>query len=77
VVSGGLYLFTMTLKEIITEEIYACGGGWQVEGSADTLVDKIEEIATDFLVWVFEDYDNRANKSANDLWQQFKIQKGL
>jgi len=69
----------MNLVEQIKQEIYTCGGGFQVQETAERLAESVQETSTDFLLWYIEAniVPETDPRSIYDLWREFSIDKQL
>lgn len=69
----------MGLKDYAADLLERAGSEILIDRHAEEITEKIDEIATDFLDWYIEgDIDPwTEHRSINELYEQFKIEKGL
>lgn len=69
----------MTLQEKFGEEVSYAAETYDINYGASQCVDICGDVATDFLEWYLSEEDDKEfqPKSVQELYEQFKIQKGL
>ncbi len=69
----------MGLEHYILDKLSKADTRKHLGSTAFAIVDKIDEVATDFLEWYISEEDDAEfqPRSIAELYEQFKIQKGL